>query len=512
MAILIGNETWSNEKITSQVYQATHDGVGNSLPHMQKSFISFSFGEKLIEDFGLIVVNNDKLERNIYSTFADATTTYDTLDGQIYWGSHFEANQLNFTLATDGMTEKQLDDFKEWFSPGKERELILAEHPNRAILARVATAPSIKMLPFEGEDEIKINGLVYKTSTTIYKGEISLSFVMDEPYWYSKLTYMPTYINKFTLEELDINSEDVNKVTSLQNKDMIKIMLEDGIPHQNNVMSTMFLGNSTLALEARVNDAHVGTTYIGIKLNETAGLTLSANEPAYLFYSGTAKSYPTIQFSMLPILDSFGYISNPRNKMQYLANQNSNSQNSDFEYSYIKIDNKIFNFTAPSILIGYNQAIKIFSEAINKAPSTVLEEIRENINEKYSRAWAAVCLNNLSLATESINENDVNTLINNMKKFININKPIKFIINSKTGEAKGFFSIKVIMSVNDKIDDASFYDKEEKVGDMICSEYLTIEGRNYLNSNGEIDIENCKEITSNESLTDVLILFKNMYL
>jgi len=47
------------------------------------------------------------------------------------------------------MTERQLDDFREWFAPGKERELILSEHPNRAILARVAAAPVYSFLPFE---------------------------------------------------------------------------------------------------------------------------------------------------------------------------------------------------------------------------------------------------------------------------------------------------------------------------------------------------------------------------
>ena len=29
---IIGKETWSNKEATSQVYQATHDGAGNSLP------------------------------------------------------------------------------------------------------------------------------------------------------------------------------------------------------------------------------------------------------------------------------------------------------------------------------------------------------------------------------------------------------------------------------------------------------------------------------------------------
>ena len=71
---IIGVETWNNNKTISQVYQATHDGVGNSLPYMSRSFISFTFGGKDIEDFGLIVViDGDRMERDAYASFSDLT-------------------------------------------------------------------------------------------------------------------------------------------------------------------------------------------------------------------------------------------------------------------------------------------------------------------------------------------------------------------------------------------------------------------------------------------------------
>ena len=67
--ILIGNEqeTYTNN---SQVYQITHDGAGNRLPYMNKAFISFTFGGKAIEDFGLIVsISGDRLENKAYASF-----------------------------------------------------------------------------------------------------------------------------------------------------------------------------------------------------------------------------------------------------------------------------------------------------------------------------------------------------------------------------------------------------------------------------------------------------------
>ena len=507
MANLIGKETFSNNIHKTQVYLATHDGVGNSLPYMNRSFISFTYGGKAIEDFGLIVINNgDRMEKKVYAEFSDITATYETLDGQIYWGSNFSANHLDLTLATDSITERQIDDFNEWFAPGKEKELILAERPNRAILARVASVPTFSILPFEEKVTVKIANIPYETSTTLYKGEVQLSFVMDEPYWYTKLNYMPSYVDKITLKELEEDSTNINKIATISDIDMIKIMYEDGIPHQSILSGDMFLGGNILVTsEARVGSALVGQAYLGTITSSSKGLSLLNGTPRYLFYSGTAPCKPTIQFSMMPKFSADYYISNPRNK---IANKNLS------EFSQIIVGDKIFKFTTPSILTGYNQAIQIFSSAKDKYPASVITEIREYVNEKYSRAWAIVCLNALS-ASKVIDDTDINTLKTNMKKFINANdteRPMTFSFNSKTGEAKGTFYVKQLKNTSEDIDEVSFYPVEENVGDMIVSDYLIIEGRNYINSDGEISLQDCKKIESNEDLTDVLIFFENMYL
>ena len=170
-----------------QVYQATHKGDGSRLPYMNRSFISFTYGGKPIEDFDLIAtITNNRIDRNATAEFNDLTSTYDILEGQQYWGTHYATNKLSFTLATDGIEQKTLDDFLYWFHAGEAKELILAEHPNRAILARVATPPQISLLPFEQVTNVLIAGVPYPTKTTLYKGEITLEFVMDSPHWYAK--------------------------------------------------------------------------------------------------------------------------------------------------------------------------------------------------------------------------------------------------------------------------------------------------------------------------------------
>ena len=503
--ILIGNEEYTTIK-TSQVYKATHDGEGNRLPYLYRSFISFTYGGKAIEDFGLIVVTNGVKETPAYASFSDVTETFDVLDGQLYWGSHFEANKIIMTLATDGITDVQLNEFKKWFEPGKLKELILAEYPNRAIMARVAESPIFSLLPFEKEASLKISNISYKTKTTEYRGEISFSFVMDEPYWYNKLNYMPTYINKETMEEAELN--DAHVVNTLEDEDSLKIMLEDGIPYQNVLSGDYFLGGNILVTrESRVGSAQVGNAYVGIITGTSSGLTTS-NTPTYLFYSGTAPCKPKIQFQIAPSFSGY-YIQIPKNSFV----------NNDIK-SYIRLTNngvdKYFYFTTPSLLTGYNTAISIFSASEGKSIIEIKTQITNEVKEYYSRAWAIACLNkinsNESYIINNTEASDVDNLKIYMQHFIDINTSFTFSFDSKTGEALGNFRVATLDANHNDVDNSFTYlNVVENVGDMVLSNYLIIDEKNYLNSDGNIVAANCTQITSNDTLSNFLIFFKNMY-
>jgi len=56
----------------------------------------------------------------------DYTTNYSMLNGQYYWGTHYNAREMTIDLATDGMEQIDLDNFKSWFRAGEIRELILS--------------------------------------------------------------------------------------------------------------------------------------------------------------------------------------------------------------------------------------------------------------------------------------------------------------------------------------------------------------------------------------------------
>ena len=234
----------------SQVFDATHDRVGIRLPYRNRSFISFSFGGKWIEDFGLIsVTDGDRLNRALSGEFEDLTSQYDVLDGQIYHSTHFRTLTLSFTLATDGMDQRQLENFKHWFAGGQTRELILSEHPNRRIMARVAQAPELTMLPFEKEIEVQIGSYKYKTSTTIYKGEIHIDFIADDPFWESIINIFGSVTSEgqYVTEWDGVNFFDNSIAAQEKMKDVLKIVYEDGIPIYNMIDSPMLFGNDIFA-------------------------------------------------------------------------------------------------------------------------------------------------------------------------------------------------------------------------------------------------------------------------
>ena len=445
-----------------QVQSAFKDGQGNPLPFVGKQFISFSYGGKNIEEFDLLVVfKSDRLEKGIYAPFNDTTTEQAELDGQMFWASNFRANNLTLNLATDGMTSAQLEEFKRWFQPGIEKELILSEHHNRAILARVAEVPQISLLPFEKKITVKIGDQEMETSTSLYKGEIVLDFVMDDPYWYSKNSVM---------ENLD--------------NDSVKIIFEDGVPHQSMLKTKCLLAD--------------GKYFNGsVMVQNTITLDNKDQETDnYLYYCGTAAAKPEISFSV-----NFSITEQKKVVYQYL-NETTNF--------YLQIGTNRLELGLPSILYSYNQAVDIVRNYSEEASILDLRRtIRDTITNYYTRSYAIALIDyarNNSPKYEITNTSFKNFFLDNIVNFLPT--ALNYTINSKTGKVTSSGKIKIITN-ND------LTGKEETIienaGNMIKSNYLTIEAYE-LPKNGIITATNCASITTNSLLNNLQINYKYMYL
>ena len=298
---IVGTEPINTKERYGQVYMATHKGE-QRLPFMNRSFISFSFGSKKnyqgeeipvnIEDFNLIAtIENNRWNRQASSEFEDLVTEYNIIDGQFYWGTHFKRNKINFKLATDRMTQQQLEEFRHWFIGGVTRELILSEHPNRAILARVGTPPNFTLLPFEEKTTVKISGKDYNTSTTIYKGEIALELVMDMPFWYAKVNIFGHYDNGVYYDTwTDANGETINIFDQYKNLDVMKIVLEDNIPVSSMISISTLLGNNTFANANDNSGGHIANDTTFVYLYSSVAEIEDTQIPAVSIIEGTVDS------------------------------------------------------------------------------------------------------------------------------------------------------------------------------------------------------------------------------
>jgi len=566
---LIGNEEWSNSTPHTQVWMATHDKNDERLSDARRSFISFSWGDKWIEDFGLIAtISGDRLQRTLYGQFNNLTTTYDVIDGQFFWGSHFTTNNLNFTLSTDGITDRQLEEFRHWFKPGVENELVLAEHPNRAIMARMETQPSYSFLPFEEKTE-------WGFSTTLYKGDINISFVMDDPFWYSKENIIMSILKaKQSSSSLYYNSPfsgmqvestitwpyvEIDTVTrplinntyariTAAYDDNMNLMSIYDIDVDDPMADVKYINlNDFSPLSEKMKIIFEDNTYVNsmitiplednnfkpacfgseqknwmISASQTFSDKLASTENgARLYYPGTASGRPIIDFDIVPKKDDNGYIVEPRNQIA-----EDSDKADDEKYNYLSIGDDKMYFTTPGIWTGYNQALQIidnFEEGKSFADLRVA--FINGVNEYYSRAWAVACMEQARTANVDTPLEEIQTTAANLQQmrknmlfFIDAEQPAHFSFDSKTGVARGTFNaLKLAADVSHEIEGCDINHTTENitenVGDMLRSNFLMINGRSTTDMS-TMTAQNLLPVTTNYStnLTNLSIQYKNLYL
>lgn len=556
-----------------QVYLATHNGVGGRLPLMNRSFISFSYGGKWIEDFNLIAtVSGDRMERDGYAAFNDNTKTYNNLDGQKYLNTHYTSHSFEFHLSTDGIDQRMLDDFLFWFHAGGARELILAEHPNRGILARVAQTPRLSLLPFEHTINVIVNEMPYPTTTTLFKGDITLNLVADDPHWYAIRDVLGTLNADHTRYQdywTNVNGEQEYIYAS---QDALKILYEDNIPIGSMIQDSMLLSNGAFAntgltvisqiwsVSELVEDWYDITKYQGARIDNgdcTQGVIAGAiidlegngimslpnkfaaqDNAGYFYYAGTAPAYTEIRFTLQPEMDSGTYyITSPRNSHSPKDSTNSNEYNT---ITVESINKQELIFTTPNVYTSYNKCLDIIYKYINSdyTWADVRETLRDNVRHTRVREWA---IKVIDLAEQQWGSGgligstvELQTIGSWMAQvFKNADGeiyPITVTFNSETGDAHGEFTMRLSPSnqnmttenvmggfgVNNTV-------QKEDVGDMLRSNYIIIRDRNYPNTAGRLVTWSAvNDVTKSYShrithdvslpLTRFLIKYKHMYL
>ena len=99
-----------------QTYSLTHNKDGSLKEPYQKDFIDFSFNGKYISEFGVVAVfDGGRFNFDGSPESEDEISEINGADGQQFWGTRFKIKKRTFKLATDGMTERQINDFKKHF-------------------------------------------------------------------------------------------------------------------------------------------------------------------------------------------------------------------------------------------------------------------------------------------------------------------------------------------------------------------------------------------------------------
>ena len=403
----------------------------------------------------------------------------------------------------------------------------------------------------------------YKTKTTLYKGEINLKFVMDQPHWYSVTNILgkkngDRYIDMWD----DANGETVSIFAS---QDALKILYEDGIPLGSMIVKNMLLGNgsfakvdedissciwdegSAISISNRENlqggGACIDGTYNNVVYKGMiAGALIDAdgngmeeiptydesnpNTCAYFFYSGNAPAPTIISFTLTPKFDN-GYIVTPHNSR---TNPKYNTLTIE------GLEKQELQFTTPNILTSFNKAVEIFNTYVNGQHTweEIHAALRDNVRHQAVREWANGALTvvqhgqqyaNVSIAPAAEKAGLISSMSNFIKGSNGTVTSMKFTFNSETGEAIGEFRYRnipssVTSSTNWSSTGTNSTKRVENVGDMLRSNYLIIRDRNYPTEEGSITqwTEEHKEYSHriyhdcDIPLKNVTILYKNMYL
>ena len=180
----------------------------------QKEYIDFSFAGRRLSDFGLVAVTcGDRYNFAASPEFEDETTSVNGVWGQYYWGTKFKTRTYSYSLATDGMTERQFEDFKKHFKPGFYGQFYEDAWFDRYCYVRLKSVADFSFIPFQ--EDVEVAGVRFPSR--IYKGECKLTFIQDRPFQYSFYQVLESKIK-------DLNTSNDN------GKAAIRMMYHSNIP------------------------------------------------------------------------------------------------------------------------------------------------------------------------------------------------------------------------------------------------------------------------------------------
>lgn len=446
-----------------------------------KEFIDFEFDGKNVTDFGLVVVfGGDRLPVAASPQFEDETSTINGASGQLYWGTRYGALTQSFTLATDGMSEKQLQAFKAHFQPGKYGKFIEPQYPGRYSYCRVSALENFEVIPFRVETTF----MGQKVRVNEYKGDISISFTWDEPFYYS----------------------EQDCATSIVGETAIKTVFNNQLP---------VAGQSWLGANFSSDGVTITTTYdkclIGsgkqlTKENVIADAISSASQDVVYYNPSTLEKSPKIK---LIISQQFSERNYTTWKPVYLTSIADEFNSPSCPYNDIRItgcretvmgtppkadDYKLaFKYSSPNVIYSVQRSIQIAYNFFQKASAQSVIELekalREDITHKNVIAWAIQVLSEINKKADYVSDG----VLKNSGK-TSIQKLSVDGTGSFSDSWFAYFNIRMLEFFKPNSTFTLAIDGEKQIS------HITYEGHNSLLESSQILEEKCGDITRSSYL------------
>ena len=154
-------------------------------------FCGFTWRGEHSSDHGIVRVSDgSRYNYTILPAFQDTTQKMPGSDGTLYWESFYTNKTFSINIAFDHLTEDNYRKLRQWLN-GKDRgELIFDEAPYKAYTVKLQSAPQLKTICFNEDNQ------------RIYKGEGTISFVAYYPFARGRYKF------KYNIPETVTNTEE----------------------------------------------------------------------------------------------------------------------------------------------------------------------------------------------------------------------------------------------------------------------------------------------------------------
>jgi hypothetical protein len=395
-----------------------------------QDFIDFTFDGLSITEFGMAaIMEGSRYSANLAPSFSNVIDNVNGKDGVDYYGTEVESLSISFTVMGDNITARQLNNFKQHFVPGKIGKLTTNEESYKYCYATLDKVPIFNFIPFD--TITTINGVDYPD--ILYKGDISLDFIVYDPKFYSDYVMIDNTVDGFKAANW---------------------LLGSGIP-----LKTWLVDKDVFLPDGRYID--------GVKTPMT-----DISSVFYVYNAGNATAKTIMQFDYSPAFIVEGghtdevawsdiYIANNKNTDVFIMKK---------PRPFVDVDNAINTFKAYKDTWATNK-----TKAIEELKTKLDSQLTENIL--------------LILQADETTGITLANKINALHTLVNVTWSMKFDGTKIDARMTGLTSI--ILAVDGATVICQAADIDESIGDVHNGCYIKIDGSHgySLNDQGEYEID-----------------------